>query len=116
MAAANQTDYTNQFAGNITANVRDMEDKQRVMKDRLFLIGQNLIEIKEKTNQQILQIKKDIETMRDSLERLSSFVETISNEISKYAKKDDLEILAKQAKMFQPMDFVRKEDLEKLRR
>lgn len=113
--AAEQVNYANQFTG-VNANVRDIEDKQRVMKDRLLLIGQNMIEIKEKTNQQILQIKKDIETIKDSLERLSSFVETISNEISKYAKKDDLEILAKQAKMFQPMDFVRKEDLEKLRR
>jgi hypothetical protein len=31
-----------------------MEEKQRIQKDRLLLIGQNLIELKEKTNQQIL--------------------------------------------------------------
>jgi len=29
-------------------------------------------------------------------------METISGEFSKFARKDDLEILAKQAKMFQP--------------
>ena len=80
-----------------------------------LLIGQNLIEVKENTTQKILDIKKDIETLKQSVERMSSFLETVSSEFSKFAKKEDLEILTKQAKMFQPMDFVRKEDLEKLK-
>ena len=53
--------------------------------------------------------------MKQTLDRLSSFLETISGEFSKFAKKEDLEILTKQAKMFQPMEFVRKKDLETLK-
>ena len=30
-----------------------------------------------------------------------------SNEFSKFARKEDLDILAKQAKMFQPLEFVK---------
>jgi len=42
-------------------------------------------------------------------------LESLSGEFSKFAKKEDLEILTKQAKMFQPLDFVRRKDLEKLK-
>ena len=102
---ADQEDYTGQFFSEINAKIRDLEDKQRVMKDRLLLIGQNLVEIKEKTNDKILEIKKDIEIIKTNMERLSSFLETVSGEFSKFAKKEDLEILIKQAKMFQPLEL-----------
>ena len=65
---------------------------------------------------EILEIKKDVEIIKQNMERFSSFLETVSGEFSKFAKKEDLEILTKQAKMFQPMEFVRKKDLESLKR
>jgi hypothetical protein len=112
---AEQNDYSGQLFNDINSKVRDIEEKQKILRDRLLLIGQNLVEIKEKTNQKILELKKDVEIIKDNVERLSSFMENISGEFSKFAKKDDLEILTKQAKMFQPMDFVRKEDLERIK-
>ena len=111
-----QEEYAGQFAGDANTKIRNIEEKQRILKDQILLIGQNLVEIKERTNQKMIEMKKDIESMKQSLERLSSFLETVSGEFSKFAKKEDLDILAKQAKMFQPMDFVRKKDLEALKR
>ncbi|MBT4376794.1 hypothetical protein HOD29_05455 [archaeon] len=95
------------------ANVRDLEEKQRILKDRLLLIGQNLIDIKEKTDEDLLEIKKELEMLRQTTDKLKSFIETVSGEFEKFARKDDLEILRKQAKMFQPLEFVKKEDLKK---
>jgi hypothetical protein len=92
------------FGGN-NIKIRDLEEKQRILKDRLLLIGQNLIETKEKNNEEILEIKKNIEIINRNMERLISFLETASSEFSKFAKKEDLEILSKQAKMFQPLNL-----------
>ncbi|VVB82740.1 Uncharacterised protein [uncultured archaeon] len=113
--ANEQQDYSGQLFNDVNSRMRDIEEKQRVLRDRLLLIGQNLIEIKEKSNLKMTEIKKDIETMKQDISRLSSFLDSVSSEFSKFAKKDDLEILIKQAKMFQPMEFVRKEDLKNLR-
>ncbi len=95
--------------------IRDLEEKHRILKDRTLLIGQNLIEMKENLDKKILEIKKDIEMMKNSVERLTSFFETVSEEMSGFARKEDLEILARQARMFQPLELVRKKDLEKLK-
>jgi len=105
-------DYGGQVLGETNTKIRDLEEKQRILKDRLLLIGQNLIEIKEKSDQEILEIKKNIETIKNSIERMMSFLETASGEFSKFARKEDLEILSKQAKMFQPLEFVRKSHLK----
>ena len=95
-------DYGGQVFAEVNTRIRDIEEKQRILKDRILLIGQNLIEMKEKNDQKTLEIKKDIEVIKQKLDRMTSFVETISGEFSKFARKDDLEILAKQARMFQP--------------
>ena len=97
-------------------SIRSIEEKQKIIKDRILLIGQNLIETKEKNSQEILNLKKDVEILKREIGRLKEFLETLSGEFSSFAKKSDLDILVKQAKMFQPMEFVTKEDLEKLKK
>lgn len=113
--AEEQDSYAEQNYIDPNIKLRDLEEKQRIIKDRLLLIGQNLIETKEKNEQTFLDIKKDMETIKQDMVRMKAFLETASNEFAKFAKKEDLEILAKQAKMFQPLEFVRKSDLEKLK-
>jgi hypothetical protein len=104
-----------QAATDTTIGLRDLEEKQRILKERLFLIGQNLIEIREKTSREMLEVKKEVEKIKEGMERVKEFLEIASGEFQKFAKKEDLEILSKQAKMFQPLEFVRKKDLEKLK-
>jgi hypothetical protein len=112
---AEQEGYIEQSFSDPNTKIIGVEEKQRILKDQVLLLGQNLIEIKEKTNTKIVEIKQNIEFLKQEVERISSFLESLSGEFSKFAKKEDLEILTKQAKMFQPLDFVRRKDLEKLK-
>ena len=82
--------------------LRDLEEKQRILKNQLLLIGRNLIEIREKNMKEILEIKKENQAIKNSMERLTSFLETASEELQKFARKDDVDILAKQMRMFKP--------------
>lgn len=102
---ADEIDYAGQEFSSMNTKIRNLEEKQRIIKDRLILIGQNLIEMKEKNHEDMIEIKKNIEVMTKNLERLHSFLETASSEFSKFARKEDLEILSKQAKMFEPLEL-----------
>ena len=103
-----EANYPGQEFMAVNTRIRDLEEKQRILKDRLLLIGENLIDIREKTHQEILEIKKDLEIINQSVDRMRSFLETASAEFSKFARKEDLEILSKQAKMFQPLEKLKK--------
>lgn len=109
MAEEEYSDYS--FSEN-SARIRDLEEKQRVMKDRLLLIGENLVELKEQNQEAHLQLKKEIEILKEETKRLKAFLEMASSEFNKFARKEEVEILQKQAKMFQPLEFVRKKDLK----
>jgi len=96
--------------------IRDLEFKQRILKERLSMIGDNLIDFKEIVLSQNVENKKNIEKLNQSMLRMISFMESASVEFSKFARREDVEILAKQAKMFQPMNLVTISDLEKLKK
>ncbi len=113
MTQENDYDYTSEYFNAMNSKVKDIEEKQKILKERLLLIGENLIEIKEEQGEKIIELKKEIEKIKANMERLVSFLESASSEFSTFAKKDDLEILKKQAKMFQPMEFVTKAEIEK---
>ena len=100
-------EYYDEYGANPNVRIRDLEEKQSILKDRLLLIRKNFLETKEKTNEKLTMVKKDVENMKQDIEKIKSFIESISNEITKFAKKDDLEILSKQAKMFQPLKFIK---------
>lgn len=108
MADSNQNNPQENYSNDAALRVRDLEEKQRMLKDRLLLIGQNMIEMRERHNEEFIEMKKDLETIKNNMKQLVSFLETASSEFSKFAKKEDLEILAKQAKMFQPLEIVEK--------
>lgn len=90
------------YFSEVNTKIRDLEEKQRILKDRTMLIGENLIDLKESTQEDLIELKKEIETLKGIIQRLKDFLETASEEFSKFARKDDLEILAKQARMFKP--------------
>ena len=108
MAEEGYDNYQSQILGSINSRMKDLEEKQRILKNRLLLLGKNLIDIKEKNDEKIIEIKKEIEILKNNTERLISFLETASDEMSKFARKEDVEILAKQARMFQPINKKRK--------
>ena len=102
-----EINYSGNQISETTIKLRDLEEKQRILKDRVLLIGQNLIDTKEKINESILEIKKEIEELKENSRRMKLFIENISREFSKFARKDDLEILSKQMKMFQPLKYLK---------
>jgi septation ring formation regulator EzrA len=95
-------------SNDLNAKIRDLEEKQRISKDRLLLLGENLIDLKEETTEKITEIKKSLEIFKTNMEKTIKFLETASSEFQKFARKKDLELLKKQAKMFEPIKKTKK--------
>jgi phosphoenolpyruvate-protein kinase (PTS system EI component) len=96
----------------LALKLRDLEESQKLSKERLLLIGQNLIEAQEKNISEILELKKQNQNLNDDVKRMKSLLNSLSEEVSKSARKEELAILERQWKMFDPLEFVRMDDLE----
>jgi len=99
---------------NPAIKVRDLEEGQRLMKERLLLVGQNFIESQEKNNAEITELKKQVYELQSEVKRFKNIIESISEEIAKSARKEEIAILVRQFKMFEPLEFARISDIDKI--
>ena len=103
-----------QVSYELALKLRDLEEGQKLSKERLLLIGKNIIDFQEKNDSEITEIKKALQEIKDDMKRVKNIVQNLSEEISKSARKEELAILERQYKMFQPLNYARIEDIEKI--
>ncbi len=103
-----------QISYELALKFRDLEQGQKLTKERLLLIGQNLIESQEKNNNEITELKTKVQELETDLKRAQDIISAMSEEISKSARKEEIAILERQFKMFEPLKFARIQDIEKI--
>lgn len=102
------------YFSEISTKLRDLEERTKLLKDRIILIGQNLIELKEKDGNEIAQLKADIEILKEENKRMNKVLETMAEQFDSMPKREEFDILRKQFKMFEPLNLVRMSDLDKI--
>lgn len=98
----------------VLVKMGDLEERQRLLRDRILLIGKNMIETKEEIDKDLGSLKRDVEIMKGEIMRIREVLSSVGEELDNAAKRSDIIILEKQLKMFSPLEFARIEDVEKM--
>jgi len=109
-----QEESSNPFNAILTEfgiRLNELEEKQRLLKDRILLVGNNLISTKEGYEKQFLEIKKQLKQLDSEIKSIKQLNERITNEMMNFARKPELDILKRQFKMFEPLEFARIKDV-----
>lgn len=107
-------DPVNTLLSEFGTRLNEIEEKQRLIKDRILLIGENLISTKEDSLKENSEIKKQLNQINLEIKSFKQLITRIIEEIPNFAKKTELEILERQMQMFQPLEFARIQDIEKI--
>jgi hypothetical protein len=98
----------------IGLKLRDLEESERLMKERVIMIGNNFIESQDKNRSEIIELKKIIYELQSDTKRLKEIIQSLSEEIEKSARREEIAILSRQFKMFEPLHYARIEDIDKI--
>jgi len=107
-------DPTTALLSEFGTRLNEVEEKQRLIKDRILLIGENLISTKEEVEKQDSEIKRELKEITFELKTMKQLTKRIVNELQNFARKSEMEILERQSKMFEPLEFARIKDIEKI--
>ena len=105
-------DPINTLLAEFGTRINEVEEKQRLLRDRALLIGENLISTKEDYDTQNNEIKKQIDKLNLEIKNLKQLSQRIVNELGNLARKSELDILKKQFEMFDPLKIARIKDVE----
>tara|TARA_Y100000310_G_scaffold294100_1_gene324292 strand:+ start:2856 stop:3263 length:408 start_codon:yes stop_codon:yes gene_type:complete len=94
--------------------LRDTEERNQLVRERILLLGKNLIESKSETEQEVKNLKKQTSEIKQDLEKLQRISKSIVKETEKFVKKNEILMIERMLKDFQPLEFMRKKDVEEL--
>lgn len=94
--------------------LRDAEERNQLIRERILILGKNLIESKQDTESEISELKKQTAEMKKDLEKLKTISKNIVQETEKFVKKNEILVIERMLKDFQPLEFMRKKDVEEL--
>lgn len=90
----------------------DLEERNRLIRERVLLLGQNLISSKQEEDEEIRNLKKQTSELKKETEKLKTISKNILEEIDKFVKRDEILIIERMLKDFQPLEFARIKDVE----
>ena len=109
-----QQDPVSALLSEFGARLNEIEEKQRLIKDRILLIGENLVSTKEDYLKQDSEIKKQLKQFEFEITAIKQLLKRIVSEIQNFARKAEVEILERQIKIFEPLEFARMQDVREI--
>jgi hypothetical protein len=83
------------------ARVRDMEERQRLLKERVLLLGQTLIDLREGFVKEMSETKKTLALVQAENTRLKELTRNLAEQGNNAARKEEVAIIQRQ------MDLLR---------
>lgn len=114
MANENNNSQIQPYSNDVSIRIRDLEERNKIIKERTHIVSKNLIDFKEEIKEEIKILKQKTTQMERELEKLKSITNALINETGKYIKKEEMNKVERMLKDFQPLEFVRMKDLEEI--
>ncbi len=115
MAEQQDTSEQVQFLlSEFNTRLRDSDERNKLIRERVLLLGKNLITSKQEIEDELKEIKKENQEIKKELKLLIHFSKNVSSEISKFVKRDEIALVERMLKDFQPLEFMRKKDVEEM--
>jgi hypothetical protein len=113
--AGDQQDYSQDYATqDANTRLRDLEERNSLLKERVLLLGTNLLETKEELEEEVGEIKKQSAAIVQEFETMNEAIKTLLEDVAKSVKRDEMLLVERMLKDFQPLEFMRRKDVEEL--
>lgn len=97
-----------------STRMNDLEENMRLLKEKVFVLSQTILKQNDRLNKELTLIKDDIRDLRNEIDRVKEVVEHIVHESSEFARKEELQVLERYMKMFEPLKFATEDDVKRI--
>ncbi len=93
-------DSGERFFSDLNTRLRDLEEKQRLLRDKIVLVTKSLINERGKSFDEIQDLKKEVSILKVDNERVKEILSRVAEMVDKSARKEDVMILQRQFDIF----------------
>lgn len=110
----NQKTQIQYLLSDFATRLKDTEQRNSLVRERVLLLGKNLIQTKQQVEDEIQNLKKKTSQIEKEIRELKKTSQNIVEQIDKFVKRNEIYSVEKMLQDFQPLEFMRKKDVEEL--
>lgn len=88
------------FFSDTNTRIKDLEEKNRLLRDKMLLISDSYVKEREKNFKDIQELKRTVEILKLENSRMKEMLSRVGEIVDKSARKEDLAILQRQFDLF----------------
>jgi len=108
------SNYNQDFTIELGIRINDLEERTNNIKEKINLVSKNFILVKEDFDERIGRIEKENSEIKKELSFLKKNLIGLMQETERWVRRDEIILIERMLKDFQPLEFIRKKDLEEL--
>lgn len=113
-APQNQDSQVKFLLSDFNTRLKDTDERNKLIRERVLLLGKNLISTKKETEDEVKALKQENLQIQQDLEKLKKTSNALLTEFDKFVKREELTLIERMLKDFQPLEFMRKKDVEEM--
>jgi len=94
--------------------LRDTEERNRLIRERILLLGKNLISSRQELEDELRELKKENKEIKSELDKIKRVSDNLLSEFNKFVKREEIVLIERMLKDFQPLEFMRRKDVDEL--
>ena len=114
--ADQNSEYNEEYSlvSDFDARIRILETKYSLVRERMFVINQNMIDEYKKLSEDMQIIQSDIKDLKTTLFEIKETTRQIIKELETFSKKDEVKVLEKYINFWSPLKFVTEKEVIEL--
>ena len=94
--------------------IRDIEERHDMLKERLLLLSQSFLRHEERITKEFALMRDEFKESRLDLDRMKENLQSVIRDSAEFARRDELMVLEKYMKIWEPLKFVKEDDVKKM--
>jgi len=96
------------------SRTRSLEGKYNLLRDRVLVINQNMIDEYKKILSELRAMNSEIKELRDDIFKIKDTIKNLVKEMEFVATKSEVKILEKYINVWNPMNFVTEKEVQEI--
>ena len=104
--------YNSDFTAEASLRINDLEERTNTLKEKINLISRNFISTREELDEKMEKMEKENSKIKKEISSLKKTLINLSQESEKWVRRDEIVLIERMLKDFQPLEFLRKKDFK----
>ena len=94
--------------------IADLEARYEMLKDRVLVTAESFLKTRDSLSKDAILVKGELRDIKKELARNNEAIQSILYELSNLARKEEVKVIEKHMRLFEPLKFTRTEDVRKM--